>query len=140
MHLTRAQVLIVPTLLGLALVAAFAYYQPRTPDAGTEAIDLAPGSAAMTATLTPEGTIEVSTRGGSLALDAELRNALRRDSEGLVPTVHPNGAVSVNLQGRFQSASVARLDANGKVFVCSEESSAIEHVLNTQTSTAWEVQ
>ena len=37
-----------------------------------------------------------------------------RSSEGLVEVEHPNGAVSIDLQGRFQSIMLAATDTNGK--------------------------
>lgn len=44
-----------------------------------------------------------------------LRNALSRSSEGLVFQRAPGGGVSVDLQGRFQNVSVARIDADGEI-------------------------
>lgn len=44
-----------------------------------------------------------------------LRNALSRSTEGLVFQRAPDGAVSVDLQGRFQNVSVARIDADGEI-------------------------
>jgi len=49
------------------------------------------------------------------------REALRRDDTGLVPVQHPDGSVSIDLQGRFQSASVAHLGEDGKVIVCTDQ-------------------
>jgi hypothetical protein len=46
-----------------------------------------------------------------------LRNALSRSTEGLVTTRAPDGHVSVDLQGRFQSVSVARIGADGEIEV-----------------------
>lgn len=47
--------------------------------------------------------------------DPILRNALSRSSEGLVFQRAPDGSVSVDLQGRFQNVSVARIDADGEI-------------------------
>lgn len=44
-----------------------------------------------------------------------LRNALSRSGEGLVLERSASGAVSVDLQGRFQNVSVARIDADGEI-------------------------
>lgn len=44
-----------------------------------------------------------------------LRNALSRSSEGLVFQRAPGGGVVVDLQGRFQNVSVARIDADGEI-------------------------
>ena len=55
-------------------------------------------------------------------------------------TVHPDGSVSVNLQGRFQSAAVARLTEDGTLFICSDADEAVEHALHETPASAWEVQ
>ena len=89
--------------------------------------DFAPGEAALRATLDPEtGKIGMSVVQPSAALDADTREALRRDSEGLTRIYHANGTVSVNLQGRFQNVSVARIDENGKIVFCSEDARQVE--------------
>ncbi len=89
--------------------------------------DFAPGEAALRATLDPEtGKIGTSVIQPSVALDADTREALRRDSEGLTEIYHANGAVSVNLQGRFQNVSVVRIDENGKLVLCSEDAQQVE--------------
>jgi hypothetical protein len=45
------------------------------------------------------------------ALSRREQNMLSRSDEGLEVTVLPSGAVSVNLQGRFQSMATARMDS-----------------------------
>ena len=60
----------------------------------------------------------------SLPLTPELQNAMSRSAEGLIETVHPDGSVSIDLQGRFQSVSVARLDEKGRVIYCPEGAEA----------------
>jgi hypothetical protein len=88
---------------------------------------LAPGEAALRARINPEtGQVEVSVAPLSTPLDAQTLEALRRDTEGLKETFHPDGSVSVHLQGRFQSVSVARIDQNGKATICSENIEQIE--------------
>ena len=49
------------------------------------------------------------------AEDADLQESLNRSSEGLVEVHHPDGSVSVDLQGRFHNASMARIDSTGKL-------------------------
>ena len=39
----------------------------------------------------------------------------------------------MDLQGRFQSASVARIDENGKIIVCSDNAANVERSLNETT-------
>ena len=70
----------------------------------------------------------------TVELDAETQNALRRDEEGLEFVQHADGSVSVDLQGRYQSASVARIDENGKVVVCTDNVAGVERSLNDKTS------
>jgi hypothetical protein len=46
-------------------------------------------------------------------LSAALKNYLNRSDQGLVVATHPNGVQSVDLQGRFQSVSLAKINADG---------------------------
>src|SRR4051812_47169692 len=46
-------------------------------------------------------------------LGAALKNYLNRSSQGLTVKTHPNGVQSVDLQGRFQNVSVAKINADG---------------------------
>ena len=94
--------------------------------------ETAPGTAALRAYRNAEtGAIDVGMAPASEpALDAETQNALRRDTIGLVQVHHPDGSVSMDLQGRFQCASVARVDENGKVIVCTDEVEGAEHALH----------
>jgi hypothetical protein len=86
-----------------------------------EAHAMMPGQSAMRATIDPEtGVLGVAT-GAGLVLDGEIQESLRRDTDGLDRVVHPDGSVSVNLQGRFQSASVARIGEDGTVVICAED-------------------
>lgn len=122
----------VPVFLGLVLIS-LAWLRPA-PDATTEsspAEGLAPGSAAMRAVINPEtGELEISAGMPALTLDPATKQALSRSDEGLTPVYHPDGSVSVNLQGRFQSASVARVDDQGKVIVCTEHAEEACSVLD----------
>jgi hypothetical protein len=45
----------------------------------------------------------------------EIEKSINTSSEGLQQVTLPNGAVKMDLQGRFMSAYVATRDANGKV-------------------------
>jgi hypothetical protein len=74
-----------------------------------------PGTAALRATIDPETGSLVQGHQPTLKADPELQEILSRSTEGLVPVQHPDGSVSVNLQGRFQSASMARIDSTGKL-------------------------
>ena len=59
-------------------------------------------------------------------LSPEMENALRHDDEGLVQVSHPNGAVSMDLQGRYTEATVVRVDANGKMIFCTDDVKGLE--------------
>lgn len=141
----RTAVLVASILLAAALVATALFALNLTRTAGSspgEALASespagrgpAPGEAALRATINPEtGRVDVSTVRSNVpantALDAGTLEALRRDTEGLKQTFHPNGAVSVNLQGRFQSVSVARIGDDGKVVICTESVEDVNGVI-----------
>ena len=93
----------------------------------------APG---MRAYLDPE-TGEVTSKidpDAAIELDAGTQNALRYDDEGLETVHHANGAVSINLDGRYQSASVVRMDENGKFTFCTDNVADIERAANEPVS------
>lgn len=46
-------------------------------------------------------------------LGTALKKYLNRSSQGLTVKTHPNGTQSVDLQGRFQSVSLAKVNADG---------------------------
>ena len=105
--------------------------------AGTAGLAIAPppashvhevGQSAMRATIDPEtGELVVSSgQVKRLELDPETANALRRDDAGLREVHHPNGAVRMRLEGRYQNASVVRLTPEGKVISCSNHANTIE--------------
>jgi hypothetical protein len=103
-----------------------------------------PGNAAMRAYVNPEtGELEVGVAPvAELALDPDTQNALRRDSEGLVEVRHPDGSVSIHLQGRFQSVSVARINDDGTVVVCTDDAEGVSRALqgNATSSATPEVE
>jgi hypothetical protein len=65
------------------------------------------------------------------AMDAELATMLSKSSDGLVEVRHPDGHVSVDLQGRFMSASLARINTDGSLeSTCVESVEQAEHFLS----------
>ena len=107
--------------LAVALVLAFALSQFMD-DSTAPASEpgLAPGEAGMRAVIDPEtGTLATGTEAQRLlsdkAMDEELRQMLSRSSEGLVFVEHPDGRVSVDLQGRFMNAAVAKVGPDGQL-------------------------
>lgn len=141
----RTVVLVVFIVLAAALVATALFALnltrvvgpspgPALASEGPSSQDPAPGEAALRARINPEtGRVEVSTVPSNVpanaTLDAGTLDALRRDTEGLKQTFHPDGSVSVNLQGRFQSVSVARIGDDGKVVICTEDADDVNGVL-----------
>ena len=122
--LSLASVLALVVIVGIWLRPGI-----ETPDP-SGAPGLSPGSAAMRATINPEtGELEIRAGGPPLSLDPATREAMRRDDEGLQQVFHPDGSVSVDLKGRFQSASVARIGEDGKLVICTEHADDVEAVL-----------
>jgi len=68
-----------------------------------------------------------------------LRNALSRSSEGLVFQRSPGGGVVVDLQGRFQNISVARIDADGEIRMgCADSHESLAEFLAAHPGSAEE--
>ena len=91
-----------------------------------------PGTAAMRAAINPEtgelvtgpDAFQLSTQAKENNIDA-VENMLSRSAEGLTEVHYPDGRVGVHLQGRFMSASVARIGDDGKVeTLCTEDMNA----------------
>jgi hypothetical protein len=95
------------------------------------------GTSAMRAYLNPEtGQLEVRRASTSeFQLDAETREALRRDTDGLVMQHHPDGSVSVNLQGRFQNATILHKDENGVMTICTDHAHHAQRALDADATT-----
>jgi len=65
----------------------------------------------------PEAQAAYRERVQAIMRDAKLSRALKRSGEGLVAEQHADGTVMVDLQGRFQHAILARVNADGRVEV-----------------------
>jgi len=61
------------------------------------------------------GEIQQLTPEEAEKLAAGLKPMLNQSTEGLVQFHHPDGSVSVDLQGRFQDVTVARVNKDGTV-------------------------
>ncbi|MGK7297153.1 MAG: hypothetical protein ACNS61_15220 [Candidatus Wenzhouxiangella sp. M2_3B_020] len=96
----------------------------QSSDAGTEAAPAA-------STPAPLPTRE------QILSDPFLRNALSRSTEGLEVVRRSDGAVKLDLQGRFQSISTARIDSEGGVEVgCAETHDSLADFLAAHPSPA----
>ena len=70
--------------------------------------------AGQTVAVDPQtGKLRPPTPDEARQLGMALRNYLNRSTQGLVVKTHPNGAQSVDLQGRFQSVSLAKVNPDG---------------------------
>ncbi|NNF05709.1 MAG: hypothetical protein HKN21_03005 [Candidatus Eisenbacteria bacterium] len=95
------------------------------------------GTSAMKAYIDPEtGVLSVSSQGGTLELDEETKERLRRDDEGLIEVTHPDGSVSIDLQGRFSNAATLHLTENGKEFSCANHEGQVCNSLHSQNESA----
>lgn len=61
------------------------------------------------------GQIQELTPEEARKLAAGLKPMLNKSSEGLVTVQHPDGSVSMDLEGRFQNVAVARVNKDGTV-------------------------
>jgi hypothetical protein len=61
------------------------------------------------------GEIQPLTKEEAAKLAEGLKPMLNRSTEGLVQVQHPDGSVSLDLQGRFQDVAVARVNKDGSV-------------------------
>ncbi|MFT7698207.1 MAG: hypothetical protein ACI8S7_000019 [Candidatus Krumholzibacteriia bacterium] len=126
-------------LVACSTVAVVAMAVLLAPDRESpDSLIATPGTAAMRAAIDPE-TGELVTGPDALRLSnptdadkaAAMENMLSRSTEGLEEVHHPDGRVSVHLQGRFMSASVARINEEGKVeTLCTEDMKAAEDFLS----------
>lgn len=88
------------------------------------------GRAAQRVALGPDGELVSPLDSGPVLLDGFLIHALRQDSEGLVEVHHPDGSVSIDLEGRYQSASVATIGTNGAVVACASGHAGVTRCLH----------
>jgi hypothetical protein len=139
MQSRRAYVRLGLVCLGLAVagLAAFNSAQRSIP-----ADHQAPGTAALRAAIDPEtGELVIGAGATGLAGDEKaaavgLEKMLSRSAEGLEEVRHPDGSVSVHLDGRFMNASVARIGADGKVeTLCAESLDEAQEFLDATPST-----
>jgi hypothetical protein len=108
--------------------ALYPYDPPAQSAVRTDQPAGTPGAAALRAAIDPETGDLILGAGAAQpaaspdkAVDVELAKMLSRSDEGLEPVTHPDGRVSVYLQGRFMNASVARINAEGKLeTLCTE--------------------
>lgn len=96
------------------------------------------GTAALRVQLDPESGQLVPASGlDKTELDRQLGRMLNRSAAGLPEVRHSDGGVSVDLEGRFQSLSVATTDREGHVHTgCVTSSREWEHFQGAATDAA----
>lgn len=145
MNSRRTLLRLVPvTLCVAAALALFVIFAPSREPKPDENSFSTPGTAALRAAIDPETgqlvtgpeATRLSGAGSDKQADAELEQMLSRSDAGLQQVHRPDGTVSVNLEGRFMSASVARIGADGKVeTLCAEDAAAAEAFLADKPGT-----
>jgi hypothetical protein len=138
------------TTLAIALVASLGsanahaapaaqharYARHHHPSAHAPALAYRPAQAGMVIAWDPEShTFTMPGPIPTLPLTAAERNALSRSFAGLVQVHHPDGSVSVDLQGRFQEFAVVHLGPDGKpVYRCLDDTAAVRRALHEPTT------
>jgi hypothetical protein len=90
----------------------------------------APAQAGLVVAWDPESRTFTMPAPDRLALTAAERNAISRSFTGLVEVHHPDGSVSVDLQGRFREFAVVHTGPDGKpVFHCLDDSASVRRAL-----------
>jgi hypothetical protein len=106
-------------LLGLAAfalglgVSTFASAQTPSKKDSSDRYTYVPFAGQSVAIDRQTGKLRPPTPDEARQLGAALKNYLNRSSQGLVVKTHPNGMQSVDLQGRFQSVSLAKINPDG---------------------------
>jgi len=122
-----------PSPVAIAGLVVFAPADSNeTGSVASDAPATAPGTASLRAYLNPEtGEIEAGpVVGAEVELDPDTQNALRRDTEGLVEVHHADGSVSIDVQGRFQNVSLARVNSDGTVTICSDNAHGVQQMVD----------
>ena len=133
-------------LLAVCAATVFVLSPGGSADSNAFAVEsdatVAPGTAGLRVFLDPEtGDIGAGVDNNAIVeLNPEMQNALRYDDEGLTFVKHANGATSVNVDERYQSASYVRMDENGKMVYCTTDAEDLKTGLgDTSTPTGPEV-
>ncbi len=108
--MSRLRIYLVPILALLIISPGWAQSKSKAASPGTAKV------AGMQVAIDPQtGRLRQPTPEERQALAKALGRSLNRSTQGLTVTRFSNGMQRVDLQGRFQSTSVATVDAQGKV-------------------------
>ena len=100
--------------------------------------DVTPGTAGQQVAIDPQtGRLRAVTPEEARALVAALTSSLSQSDAGLVPVRLPNGVVTLDLDGRFESAAMAKLAADGSIDAeCVTSVEELKHFLGLDTPAA----
>ena len=112
---------------------------PAAPRATTRSANLgapgpgAPAQGGMIVGIDPEtGRIGPASAAQRAELGLSVDQALSHSQAGLVEVHHPDGSVSIDLQGRFQEYMVGHIGADGRrTFQCVDDRDALKRALAT---------
>ena len=123
-------------VLGLAVLFVTLPDAPETPRTPAATTSLSGGQSGLLLGLDPDSGAPIGMPEHGLSAKLALP-ALSRSDAGLVQEVLPGGAVRMDLQGRFQSASVARLNPTGGVeTLCTEDAEQAQAFLDRRDTPA----
>jgi len=137
------------TASGVLWIAAFGAVALLTLGAGIaaaapagQAVKAPVGAAGMQVFLDPAtGKMRPATAQEMKMMSDRLKAFLSRSSENLKAQEHPNGMISIDLQGGFMNVWVASIGADGKVTnACVNDYAAAEAILSGQAAPAYEEQ
>jgi hypothetical protein len=96
------------------------------------------GSTVDTQEQQPAPQTETQTDSDADAQLAEsLKNSLSTSSDGLTEVTHPDGTVTVDLEGRFQNFSVAKINPDGTVTTaCVSNAKEVDHFFEAKNDKA----
>ncbi len=115
---TSRSAVLVPSIavLALALATSAAAVAQQAPSPKTDAAGgyaYVPFAGQMVAIDRQTGKLRPPTPEEARKLAEGLKDFLSRSDQGLTIVTHPNGAQSVDLQGRFQSVTLAKINRDG---------------------------
>jgi TolA-binding protein len=124
-RLTLTTVLVATAILAIAAVTVVSRQKARAATAKSEAESLPVAKKSNFMTVRVAGQdVEVDSQTGQIKeltpeekqkLAAGLKQMVNQSTEGLVQVQHADGSVSMDLEGRFQNVTVARVNQDGSV-------------------------
>lgn len=95
--------------------AGSAARQINSPASGNTSANSMRANALQTSFVPQTGQIKPLTQEEAQKLAEGIKQLINQSTDGLKSVNHPDGSVSMDLEGRFQSIAVARTDEGGKV-------------------------